>query len=259
MGGMGRWKIPDQQGQTNPAIRVRGSPKWGVNGMGGEWVFKEKNERNQIWTFFDMSSRLDMAEFKAIVTASFDDIGSNVALDYTRPLHPNRLAPPDSKDKTARRPSPLSFLRKVKSHATSLLVSQPRPVSASPSPSRSFVPSLLPSRQPNPAPFASSLPRRHLLTRALGKHSHIPHVPDLEPISSFFDDDDDEDEVDSRRISTARAHPRLSAFAAPILFGLSLPSVSTPYLVSEKNDVVRPESGADLVHVCARFLLDPLP
>jgi hypothetical protein len=42
-----------------------------------------------------MSSRhrdaLNMAEFKAIVTASFDNIGSNVALNA---LHPTRLAPP---------------------------------------------------------------------------------------------------------------------------------------------------------------------
>jgi hypothetical protein len=227
-------------------------------------VFKEKNERNQIWTLFDMSSRLDMAEFKAIVTASFDDIGSNVALDNIRALHPARLAPPSSEDKTNRRSSPFSFLRKVKSHATSLLVSQTRPDSASPS--RSFVPSLQPSRQPTHAPFASSLPR-NLLTRALGKHPHTPHVPDLEPKSSFFDDDDDEDEVDrrlcptARRISSApaRPNPRLSAFAtAPIIFGLSSPSVSTPYLVAAKHDFVRPESRADLVHVCAHSLLDPL-
>jgi hypothetical protein len=204
-----------------------------------------------------MSSRLDMAEFKAIVTASFDDIGSNVALDYTRPT---RLAPPSSEHKTARRSSPLSFLRKVKSHATSLLVSHPRPDSAASPSSRSFVPSLLPSaRQPTPAPFAGSLPRRHLLTRALGKHSHTPHVPDLEPISSFFDDDDDED-VDgrlTRRISSAPARPNprfSSAFAAaPIILGLSSASASTPYLVAGKHDVVRPGSGADVLHVCAHY------
>jgi hypothetical protein len=205
-----------------------------------------------------MSSRhgdaLDMAEFKAIVTASFDDIGSNVALNNNnnniRALHPARLAPPSSEDKTARRSSPFSFLRKVKSHAASLLVSQSRPVSAPPSHSHSFVPSL-PSRQPAPAPFAS----RNLFTRALGKSTHTPHVPDLEPKSFFFDDDEDKvDRRQMRRIS-ARPNARLSsAFAAaPVLFGLTSPSASTPYLVSEKHD----ESRADLVHVCAHLLLGP--
>ena len=207
-----------------------------------------------------MSSRhgdaLDMAEFKAIVTASFDDIGSNVALNNNnvRALHPARLAPSSSEDKTARRSSPFSFLRKVKSHATSLLVSQSRPISAPPSRSHSFVPSLLPSRQPAPAPLAS----RNLLTRALGKSTHTPHVPDLEPKSFFFDDDEDKvDRRQTRRISTAPARPNArlsSAFAAaPILFGLTSPSASTPYLVPEKYD----ESRADLVHVRAYLILGP--
>jgi hypothetical protein len=217
--------------------------KWGCE----DWYLRRRTRGTGYGPSFDMSSRLDMAEFKAIVTASFDDIGSNVALDYTRPA---RLAPPSSSsegNRSTRRSSPLSFLRKVKSHATSLLVPQPRPESASPS--RSFVPSLLPSRQPTPTP---SLPRHHLLTRALGKHPHAPHVPDLEPISSFFDDDDDEDGV-NRRSVPARPNPRFSsAFAvAPILLGLSSPSASTPYLVAEKHDVVRPEPRADLIHVCA--------
>ena len=216
---------------------------------------------------------LDMAEFKAIVTASFDDIGSHVALNNIRALHPNRLAPPSSEDKSTTRRSPFSFLRKVKSHATSLLVPQTRSDSAtSPSSSRSFVPALVPARQPTPAPFASSL-SRNLLTRALGKHSQqhtTPHFPDVEPKSCFFDDDDDEDDVDirrlfpqTRRISCAPARPnsRLSsAFAAaPTLFGLSSSSVSTPSLIPEKHGVVRPESRADIVHVCAYLLLDSLP
>jgi hypothetical protein len=226
-------------------------------------VLKEKNERSRITSPFHMSSRhgdaLNLAEFKAIVTASFDNIGSNVALNAP---HPTRLAPPSSGVKTTRRSSPLSFLRKVKSHATSLLVSQSRPDSAPPasSHSHSFVPSLESSRQPTPAPFAS----RNLLTRALGKQSHTPHVPDLEPKSFFFHDDEDEHKIDrrlTRRISTvpARPNPRISsAFAAtPILFGLSSPSASTPYLVSEKHDDARPKSRADLVHVCAHLLRDP--
>ncbi len=226
-------------------------------------------------TLFDMSSSrhgdaLDMAEFKAIVTASFDDIGSHVALNNIRALHPNRLAPPSSEEKTTTRRSPFSLLRKVKSHATSLLVPQTRSNSASSPSSRSFVPALVPARQPTPAPFASSL-SRNLLTRALGKHSqHTPHFPDVEPKSCFFDDDDDDDEDDvdrrffqTRRISCAPARPnsRLSsAFAAaPTLFGLSSPSVSTPSLIPEKHGVVRPESRADIIHVCAYLLLDSLP
>ena len=209
-----------------------------------------------------MSSRhgdaLDMAEFKAIVTASFDDIGSHVALNNIRALHPNRLAPPSSEDKSTRR-SPFSFLRKVKSHATSLLVPQTR--SDSPSgaaSSRSFVPALVPARQPTPAPFASSL-SRNLLTRALRKHPHAPHFPDVEPKNSFFDDD--EGDVDrrlfpqTRRISVRPNSRVLSSAlaAAPTLFGLSSPSVSTPSLIPEKHAVVRPEPRADIVHVCDCF------
>jgi hypothetical protein len=256
------WKEDHRSTRTNPAIRVRGSPNWGGNGMRG-LVFNEKVEGNQIWTpFFDMSSRhgdaLDMAEFKAIVTASFDDIAPNVAFDNIRALYPTRLAPPSSDDRPTRR-SPLSFLRKVKSHATSLLVSQSRPESAPPS--SSFVPSLLPSRQPAPAPFVP----RNLLTRALGKHTHVPHVPDLEPKSCFFDDDEEGrrlyPRISSSLSSSARPNPRFSsAFAtAPIFFGLSSPSASTPYLVAEKHDAVRPDSSANIVHVCAHLLLDPLP
>jgi hypothetical protein len=218
---------------------------------------------------------LNMAEFKAIVTASFDDIGSHVALNNIRALHPNRLAPPpsSSEDKnkttttTTTRRSPLSFLRKVKSHATSLLV--PHQTSTGSTPTRSFVPALVPPapRQPTPAPFANhpnSL-SRNLLTRALGKHQHGPHFPEVdEPKSCFFDDDEEEeDDVDrrlfpqTRRISTAPARPNLrlsSAFAAaPTLFGLPSPSVSTPSLIPEKHGVVRPESRADVIHVCPLF------
>jgi hypothetical protein len=206
-----------------------------------------------------MSSRhgdaLDMAEFKAIVTASFDNIGSHVALNNIRALHPARFAPPSSEDNKTTRRSPLSFLRKVKSHATSLLVPQSRPDSASPS--RSFVPALVPARQPTPAPFAPSL-SRNLFTRAFGKHPHTSHVPDLEPKSFFFDDDDDEDDVDvnrrlfsSMRSAPARSNSRLFA-PAPTVFSLS-PTVSTPSLIPEKRDVIRPGSRADVVHVCTPF------
>lgn len=116
----------------------------------------------------------------------------------------------------------------------------------------------MPARQPTPAPFASSL-SRNLLTRALGKPpQHTPHFPDVEPKSFFFDDDDEDDVLDrrlfpqTRRISITPARPnsRLSsAFAAaPTLFGLSSPSVSTPSLIPEKHGVVRPESRAKIVH-----------
>ena len=211
------------------------------------------------------SSRLDMAEFKAIVTASFDDIGSHLALNNIRALHPNRLAPPPSssdEDRSTRR-SPFSFLRKVKSHATSLLV--PHSQSQTSSSSRSFVPALPPS--PTPA-AANSLLSRNLLTRAFGKQQQLPHSPHFldveEPKSSFFDDDDEDDLVvdrrlfpQTRRVSTAvpaRPNSRLSsAFtaAAPNLFGLSSPSVSTPSLIPEKYGPVRPGPRADVLHVCA--------
>lgn len=211
------------------------------------------------------SSRLDMAEFKAIVTASFDDIGSHLALNNIRALHPNRLAVPSDHIKpTTSRRSPLSFLRKVKSHATSLLVPQSSRPTDSPPFSRSFVPALVPAqRQPTPAPFAnpSNAPSRNLLTRAFPKHpAHGGlHFPEMEEPKSCFFDDDEEDDVyrrQTRRVSTARPNLRLSsAFAAaPTLFGLSSPSVSTPSLIPEKHGVVRPESRADIVHVCAQFL-----
>ncbi|KAI0005325.1 hypothetical protein BJV74DRAFT_803394 [Russula compacta] len=196
-------------------------------------------------------------EFKAIVTASFDNIGSNVVLNNIDALRPNRLVPPLSSEKTARR-SALSFFRKLKSHATSFLVSsqtQPDPATSG-SPPRSFVPPL-PSCPSTPVPLAGSLPR-NVLTRALAKHPHISDDgPNSWPKGSFFDDDDDDDidrrvRPSTRRIASALARPnsRLSsAFAAaPILFGFSSPSASTPYLITERHDVVRPESRASLTH-----------
>jgi hypothetical protein len=217
-----------------------------------------------------------MAEFNAIVTASFDDIGSTVALDRIPQvtLRPNRLVPQPHPSATttaaaadkcsgARR-SAFSFLRKVKSHASSLLSSQPKHDQAPPT---SFVPSPPPSarsrpRAPTPVPFASSLPR-NLFTRASGKHHHTPDNPHLGPQNSFFDDDDDDHVVDRpvypprRRISSAlaRSNSRLSsAFAAaPVLLGLSSQSASTPYLIAEKNDVAKPEFRPDLAHVCTFF------
>src|SRR5258708_24760973 len=98
-----------------------------------------------------------MAEFKAIITASFDAICFHVALNNIRALHPARFAPPSSEDNKTTRRSPLSFLCKVKSHPTSLLVPQSRP--HSPTPSRSFVPTLVPTHPPTPTPFAPSLSR----------------------------------------------------------------------------------------------------
>jgi len=217
-----------------------------------------------------------MAEFKAIVTASFDHIGSNVALDRIPQdtLRPNRLVPqvpptPSSSSATDKctgtRRSPFSFLRKVKSHATSLLSSHAKPDPAPPLPPTSFIPSPpTRPRAPTPVPFASSLPRNSFFTRASGKHHCTPDYPDSGPQNSFFDDDDDDDIVGRpvypprRRISSALAHSnsRLSsAFAAaPVLFGLASQSVSTPYLIAEKNDVVKP----DLVRACAPLLPHPL-
>ena len=201
-----------------------------------------------------------MAEFKAIVTASFDDIGSHVALEgVSRPSRLVPPVPPSSTDKRTRR-SPISFLRKVKSHASSILCPHPK---LDPPPPRSFVPSPpVPRRAPTPIPFANSLPR-NCLSRASGRSLHASDVPDSEPKSSFFDDDDKDENVDkrlspTRRISSAPARSnsrRLSsAFAAaPALFGLSSHAVSTPYLAAEKNDVVRPEIKPGLAHVCTHF------
>jgi hypothetical protein len=249
-------------------------------------VFKEKDQGASICSLllhmssFRHAEPADrMAEFKAIVTASFDDIGSNVALDRIPqdPLRPNRLVPqarvpptPSSSviDKcTGARRSPFSFLRKVKSHATSLLSSHAKSDLAPPPPPPPPLTSFIPSpptrpRAPTPVPFASSLPR-NFFTRASGKHRYTPDYPDSGPQNSFFDDDDD-DIVDRpvcpprRRISSALAHSnsRLSsAFAAaPVLLGLASQSVSTPYLITEKNDVAKPEFRPDLAHVCAHLL-----
>lgn len=210
-----------------------------------------------------------MAEFKAIVTASFDDIGSRVALESGSrgPLRPNLLVPPvppSSTDKRTRL-SPISFLRKVKSHASSILCPHPK---LDPPPPHSFVPSLpVPRRAPTPIPFANSLPR-NCPNRASGKNLQAPDVLDSEPKSSFFDDDDKDENVDkrlcppTRRISSAPARSnsrRLSsAFAAaPALFGLSSHAVSTPYLAAEKNDAVKPQSKSGLAHVCTHFASAP--
>lgn len=81
----------------------------------------------------------------------------------------------------------------------------------------------------------------------------------MEPKNSFFDDD--EGDVDrrlfpqTRRISVRPNSRVLSSAlaAAPTLFGLSSPSVSTPSLIPEKHAVVRPEPRADIVHVCDYF------
>jgi len=217
----------------------------------------------------DMSSFDRMAEFKAIVTASFDDIGSHVALDNISrdPLRPNRLVPPavppSSTDKRTRR-TPLSFLRKVKSHASSILCPHPK---LEPPPPHSFVPSL-PRRAPTPIPFANSLPR-NFLNRASGRNPHAPVVLDSEPKSSFFDDDDNDENPDKRacppprRISSApdRSNSRRlsSAFAAaPALFGLSSHAVSTTHLAAENNGVIRPEFKPGLAHVCTHFPPPPL-
>jgi len=211
-------------------------------------------------SFYHADASDRMAEFKAIVTASFDDIGSNLDNISRDPLRPNRLVPPtvpsSSTNKCARR-SPLSFLRKVKSHASSILCPHPK---LDPPPPHSFVPTL-PRRAPTPIPFANSLPR-NFLNRASGRNPHGPEDLDSEPKSSFFDDDDNvEDNVDkracppTRRISSAPARSnsrRLSsAFAAaPALLGLSSHAVSTPYLAAEKNDVVKPDFRPGLAHVC---------
>ncbi|KAI9510640.1 hypothetical protein F5148DRAFT_1178040 [Russula earlei] len=214
-----------------------------------------------------------IAEFNAIMTASFDDIGSHVALDNIHPLRPTTTRPvpfssSSSSEKGATRLFPLSFLRKVKSHAASLLVSQTTP-GLSISPPRSFVPSLpiAPSHPPTSPPFSSSLSRK-FLSRAFGKHAHAPDLPDLGPNRSFFDDDDDDDDhggIDPRvypptrrvvSVPTRSNLRRSSVFAAaPTIFSLSSHSVSTPYLVPEKPEVVGPASRADLAHQTSKLSL----
>ena len=196
----------------------------------------------------DVSNR--MAEFEAIVKASFDNIGSHVvALDNihsttttTQPLHPPT-------DKTTPPRSPVSFLRKVKSHATSLLFSQTRQVSLPPA---------------TPAPFSSnSFP-----TRASTKSLHTPDLSDFESKRSFFDNDNDDDIDDvvdrpvfpptrrSRRFASAPARPdsRLSSTSA--LFGFPSSSVSIRRSIVEQHDIPSANSRAGPARVCTHLALN---
>jgi hypothetical protein len=189
---------------------------------------------------------VSLQEFEAIVTASFDKIGSHlVALDNIRVVDSpttSTAAQQLSINKTTRRsPSAFSFLRRVKSHAASLLFSN--------KPSPSFVPPL-PPRPATPVPFP--------LTRALTQIRDVSH--------SFFDDDDD-DNLDGPVLSRSRSRPiaaspartnsRLSsAFAvAPALFRFPSTSVSTPCSLVEQQDILRSDSRAGLARVCYAHLL----
>jgi len=218
-------------------------------------------------------------EFNPIVTASFDGIRSQVALDSIHPLSRTAtLSAPhsSSSEKNPTRRSAASFFRKVKSHATSLLASQQSRLdaaSAPPPPARSFVPSLPagPSYLPTSTPLPNTSPRT-FLTRTAGKQPHTSdsYPPDLDPIRSFLDHDDDDDNCVDRWVcpppprsiafAPAGPNPRLSSVfaSAPVIFGLSSPSVSvsTTHLIPEKSDVVRTVSRADPVHVCAYFLFN---
>jgi hypothetical protein len=187
-----------------------------------------------------MSVSLSLAEFEAIVTASFDKIGSHlVALDNDNitPTTSTTTAQQQvifSTDKTPRRsPSALSFLRRVKSHAASLLFSR------RPSPSFVQLPPL-PPRPATPVPFPAPSP----------------------DVSHSFFDNDDIDYVDGRVLSRSRSRPiapppartnsRLSsAFAvAPVLFRFPSSSLSTPCSLVEQHDILRPDSRAGLARVC---------
>ncbi|KAH9964618.1 hypothetical protein BC827DRAFT_1154065 [Russula dissimulans] len=209
------------------------------------------------------------AEFNAILTASFDNIGSRVALDSIHPLSPTTttLSPPhssspSSSEKNPTRRSAASFFRKVKSHASSLLASQQLRLDAAaapPLPARSFVPSLPagPSYPQTSTPLPST-PPRIFLTRTLEKQPHTSDTLDLDPIRYFLDHNDNDNCVDrcvtpppTRRITSApaRANLRPSIFAsAPVIFGLSSRPVSTPHSITEKLGVVRTVSRVDSVH-----------
>ena len=168
-------------------------------------------------TGMDMSvcDRIRMAEFEAIVTASFDHIGSQVVTLDNIDIDsgpPTPLLP----DRSARR-SAFSFLRKVKSHATSLFLSTTRQV-----PPPSFVPAL-----PTPAP-----------TRA----------PDV-PKRSFFDDDIDNlhRPVFRRIASASAARPSSSCLdsaftSAPVLFDFPSYPASTSSSVAEHHGILGPDS-----------------
>jgi hypothetical protein len=250
------------------SFRVIRWPKQGVIGI-RRLVFNEKGHGRPSCP--SLSSKGDpvdkmAAEFNAIVTASFDDIASTIALDNIHPLTPTapHSSSSSSSEKNPTRRSAASFFRKVKSHATSLLASQ----HSAPSPrARSFVPSLPAGPSYSPASTPLPNPPWTFLTHALGKQPHTPDLPDLEPTRSFFDHDDDDNCADrwvypspTRRMASAsaRPNPRVSSVfaSAPVIFGLSSPSVSTTHLITEKSDVVRTMSRVDPVRVCAYFLFD---
>jgi hypothetical protein len=223
-------------------------------------VFKEVTEIETVfWLGMSVSLSLcdtvRMAEFEAIVTASFDKIGSQVvALDNIQ-VPPTTRHPRPLLTESSTRRSAFSFLRKVKSHATSLFLSTTRQHVSVPPPS--FVPPL-PTRAATPVPF----PR----TRAPG------------PKNSFFDDqDEDDNDIDnvhspvfpqthhSRRIASAPGVRPNSSYldsaftAAPVLFDFPSSSASTSCSVAEHHGILGPDSRARLARVCARSFPDLLP
>ncbi|KAI0307423.1 hypothetical protein B0F90DRAFT_1673439 [Multifurca ochricompacta] len=178
-------------------------------------------------TNIDINTVDRMAEFKAIVTASFDNIGSNVALAID-PYPDLSTSTDNNNNKATRRPPfALSFLRK----------SLPR----------SFLTRALKKRPPAP------------------EVQDLDHERSF--FDDDDDDDDDDINNNggnnlgrrtfprtglSRRIASApaRSSSRLSsAFAAaPNLFGFSSVSDSTPFPITEQRNIFRADSEADLVH-----------
>jgi hypothetical protein len=90
-------------------------------------VFNEKTVNGTLPMSFPLLRQGDTvermsAEFNAIMTASFDNIGSRVALDCIYPLSPTTTtSSPSLSEKNPTRRFAASFFRKVKLHAYSLL------------------------------------------------------------------------------------------------------------------------------------------
>ncbi|KAI0271702.1 hypothetical protein BC834DRAFT_860898 [Gloeopeniophorella convolvens] len=245
-------------------------------------------------------SGVPMADFTAFVSASLDHIGAGIDSGAaSRPLLPtNQLGlyggadigatprPPTRSPHLApsngARHAAVSFIRKVKSHAASLIqdavhgpgTSTAHLASLSASGSEgpeaslpSFIP-LAPSRSATPVPFArsgaKSLPRNVFARtfgtpRPTGKRSTHLDTLEAEPKGSFFDDDDSDDDGftkrgprpyrPSRRVTSAPSRPysRLSSAleSAPSLFTFSEPSTSAPQ-VTEYHSTSRSDFGANL-------------
>ncbi|KAI0044886.1 hypothetical protein FA95DRAFT_209666 [Auriscalpium vulgare] len=229
-------------------------------------------------------SGVPIDEFKALVSATFDNIGrSPLHLDSRRdflPIEPP-ISPVDSifeldegsleDDATPRQARPysggtrhsaLSFFRKVKTHATSIVHGNPTSATHDPygvlsdKAPTSFLPHHARSDTPAGRSRSKSLPRTllafGLIASPLDRPPPLPQAPrTAETVSapvlrSFFDHGDtDEDATPpaTTRVNTRPAMRRLSSiFDAP----LDAPALAKPPSISSNGSTgsARPESGA---------------